>query len=263
VYMICRNAERANRAKDQIVAEIAATPSGTGVLEGELSRKLAANAQNKLHVIIADCSLQSDISRAYNQILAHMSSVFDYQDGASTPEASFKPRLDGIVCNAGAMFNEQTFTTENIESTFALHLLQGTFFLVRCAMSLLEQTANSRVVVVSSAGMYNVNLPSWYISSSEHVRAASAPNAGYKYDGQLQYAYAKRGQVLLCEHWAATSKGVKFVSCHPGWTQTEAVDAGKLCFSMVKFYNVLVLQLMGRVRDTLNHYVHHGKVRRV
>ena len=40
-----------------------------------------------------------------------------------------------------------------------------------------------------------------------------------------RYAYAKRGQVLLCERWSAMYPSVKFVSCHPGWTQTPAVDA--------------------------------------
>lgn len=41
----------------------------------------------------------------------------------------------------------------------------------------------------------------------------------------MAYAYAKRGQILLCEHWALCHPTVKVVSCHPGWTQTEGVDA--------------------------------------
>jgi apolipoprotein D and lipocalin family protein len=44
-----------------------------------------------------------------------------------------------------------------------------------------------------------------------------------EYDGTFAYAYAKRGQVLLCERWAATNPDVKIVSAHPGWTDTPGV----------------------------------------
>lgn len=83
--------------------------------------------------------------------------------------------------------------------------------------------------------MYNTRFPSWSVATSTGASA---------YDGQLAYAYAKRGQVLLCERWAATFNNVfKVVSCHPGneslqlkrfslysilpkgWTGTEGVDA--------------------------------------
>ncbi len=38
------------------------------------------------------------------------------------------------------------------------------------------------------------------------------------------YAYAKRGQLLLCERWAAAFPKVKVVSSHPGWTDTPGVE---------------------------------------
>ena len=41
----------------------------------------------------------------------------------------------------------------------------------------------------------------------------------------MAYVYCKRGQVLLCERWAKAHPTVKFVTCHPGWTNTPAVDA--------------------------------------
>ena len=44
-------------------------------------------------------------------------------------------------------------------------------------------------------------------------------------DGQLAYAYAKRGQVLLAEQWAAMNPEVKVVSCHPGWVDTPEYTA--------------------------------------
>lgn len=63
--------------------------------------------------------------------------------------------------------------------------------------------------------MYNTAFPKWEDATSTGTA---------KYDGQFAYAYAKRGQVLLCEQWAELHPKVKVVSCHPGWTSTPAVD---------------------------------------
>lgn len=111
--------------------------------------------------------------------------------------------------------NERTETSEGIEATFASHFLFGTYLLGKLAMPCLEATADSRLIVVSSGGMYNVAFPDW---------ATATSTGSAKYDGQLAYAYAKRGQVLLCEQWAAAHPKVAVVSCHPGWTGTPGVD---------------------------------------
>ena len=58
--------------------------------------------------------------------------------------------------------------------------------------------------------MYNCRFPTWEVAASLE--------GGFS--GNLAYAYAKRGQVLLCERWAEEHPKVKFVSCHPGWTAT-------------------------------------------
>merc|ERR1712232_1134545 len=83
------------------------------------------------------------------------------------------------------------------------------------AMQVLEQTPESKLIAVSSGGMYNTAFPDW-------ATAASTGQAAYS--GNLAYAYAKRGQVLLMEKWAKEHPKVKCVSCHPGWTDTPAVD---------------------------------------
>ena len=50
--------------------------------------------------------------------------------------------------------------------------------------------------------MYNTKFPTW----------AEATAESGTYNGNLAYAYAKRGQVLLCERWSALHPTVKFVS---------------------------------------------------
>jgi dehydrogenase/reductase SDR family protein 12 len=159
--------------------------------------------------------LERDVRRVWEDFVAHRT--------ASGNEV----KLDALVCNAGALLNEKTLTSEGVEVTFASHFLFGTYLLGSLAMPLLKegaayasgrlggQTDFARLVVVSSGGMYNTCFPDW----------ATATSTGKaKYDGTLAYAYAKRGQVLLCERWSALHPEVKIVSTHPGWTDTPGVE---------------------------------------
>jgi dehydrogenase/reductase SDR family member 12 len=183
VYLICRSAEKAEKAREKII---------------EMSNN------TKVFPILCDCSLQRDVRRAWNEFEEHQRSL-----GQSAPQ------LHGLVCNAGALLNDRVLTDEGVETTFAAHLLFGTYLLVNLAIPTLTATPDSRVVVVSSGGMYNTKFPQWSIATSQMG----------DYDGQLAYAYAKRGQVLLCEQWTKIYPEIKFVSCHPGWVDTDGVTA--------------------------------------
>lgn len=166
--------------------------------------------------------------RGWNEFVTHQQksasvtdavTVDDVGDNVNSPAAnSVVVRLDALVCNAGALDNERTVSKEGIEVTFAAHLLFGTYLLGKLALPSLNATPESRLIAVSSGGMYNVKFPEWTIATSTGAAAGS-------YNGQLAYAYAKRGQVLLCEKWAETHPGTKIVSCHPGWVDTAGVEA--------------------------------------
>lgn len=160
-----------------------------------------STGSSKLELMIADVSLQSDVRRVATEFAA--------KEGS----------LDGLVCNAGALLHERTHTAEGLETTMAAHLVVGTYLLTELMLPALQKATEPRVVVVSSGGMYNTKWPG--------VGKALKAAADAKYSGQLQYAFAKRGQVLLCERWASihADTGVKFVSCHPGWVATPGVDA--------------------------------------
>ena len=73
-----------------------------------------------------------------------------------------------------------------------------------------------RVIYVSSGGMYNTNFPSWDVATNQATDQT--------YDGVMTYAYAKRGQLLIAEQFAKKYPSVKWLSCHPGWVDTAAVD---------------------------------------
>lgn len=91
VYMVCRNFEKAQKARDEIVL-LSKSPS--------------------VHVLQCDCSLESDVRKLWKDFESSQSKV---DDGVLSKNDSKKVRLDGIVCNAGALLNEKTLTTEGVE----------------------------------------------------------------------------------------------------------------------------------------------------
>eukprot|EP01047_Picozoa_sp_COSAG01_P025386 COSAG01_NODE_1601_length_9765_cov_8.340265_4_plen_293_part_00 len=179
VFMVCRNPARAEAARASIVEKLQGdTRAGT------------------VGTLICDCSVEDDVRSMWQEF-----------GKAST-------KLDGLVCNAGALLNEKTLTAAGIETTFAAHLLFGSYLMTQLALPFLSVAVDPRVVLVSSGGMLNVPFPPWEVATSQTGN----------YDGQLAYAYAKRAQVLLCERWSTEHRQIKFVSAHPGWTATSAVD---------------------------------------
>ena len=182
VYMICRNAERAEKAKEEICVNIS----------------LSEAEKDRLRILIADVSLSEDVTQAIQQLKAQES------------------KLDCLVCNAGALVSSKKMTKDNLEITFASHLAVGTYLLSRLAMPLLEKSEDPRLVVVTSGGQYTASYPGY-------ETAALAEKGSF--NGQLQYAYAKRGQVYLVQKWSTMYPKLKVVSAHPGWTSTPGVDS--------------------------------------
>lgn len=188
VYMFCRSPERASKAQEEII-------------------KISNN--DRVFVLLGDCGLESDIRRMFSEFVRLETERKQIAEGKT-------PTLNGLICNAGALMNKKTLTAEGIEITLATHLLFGVFLLGTLCIPLLDNTPDSRLICVSSGGMYNTAFPAWEDASSTGSK---------EYDGNMAYAYAKRGQVLLCERWAQMYPKIKVVSCHPGWVATEAVDA--------------------------------------
>ena len=125
--------------------------------------------------------------------------------------------VDVLVCNGGVLLNEKQKTKEGNEVTFASHLLGGSYLLSQLLIPQLKASTDPRIIFVSSGGMYTSPFPDW-------DTATSSDDAKHKYDGQLAYAYAKRGQVLLADEYAKLYSAIPTVSVHPGWTLTPAVD---------------------------------------
>lgn len=130
--------------------------------------------------------------------------------------------LDVLVHNAGAMFGERRETVEGIETTVAVHVV-GPFLLTTLLLPLLQQRAPSRVITVSSGGMYTEKLDVDRLESPDDYRPAVA------------YARAKRAQVVLTDQWARRfgSTGITFHAMHPGWAATPGVERSLPAFNRV------------------------------
>ena len=92
-------------------------------------------------------------------------------------------------------------------------LVVGPFALEHGLEPLLRQTPGSRVIAVTSGGMYAQRLP-----------LDDLQFAGGDYDGTRAYARAKRAQVALMREWSRRSRGsVAFAAMHPGWADTPGL----------------------------------------
>ncbi len=129
--------------------------------------------------------------------------------------ATREPVLRVLVNNAGVMPPERSRTAEGFELAFATNVL-GPFLLTNLLLPLLRRGAPSRVINVSSGGMYTERLD---IQDLQLDRR--------DYDPPAFYAHTKRCGVILTELWDERMRGsgVSFHSMHPGWADTPGVQA--------------------------------------
>ncbi len=146
-------------------------------------------------------------SRSTGLDLADLAAVRAYAAGFAERHG----RLDVLVHNAGALYAEHGTSPDGLERTVATNVA-GPFLLTALLLPLLRATPGSRVVTVSSGGMYSQRLD---------VAGLQMPAAGYR--GATAYARAKRAQVALTAEWARREPAVAFHAMHPGWADTPGL----------------------------------------
>lgn len=133
-------------------------------------------------------------------------------------------RVDVLIHNAGTLPPEYRQTVDGIELTAQTHLV-APFLLTSLLFPLLRSTAGSRVLTVSSGGMYTRRLD---------VDALSPDPPAF--DGVAAYARTKRAQVVLSQEWARRTEGsgVTFHAAHPGWADTPGLRS-----SLPRFHRLM------------------------
>lgn len=161
-------------------------------------------------------------NQAITQVAADLG---DYDQVRALAEAvlSGHDRVDVLIHNAGALTSERRDAPDGTEATVASQVV-GPFLLTSLLLERMAGSAPSRVLTMSSGGMYSAGLT---------VSGLQMAAADYK--GTEQYARAKRAQVTLNEMWAERfgHLGIHFHALHPGWADTPGVDAALPAFSKV------------------------------
>ena len=158
------------------------------------SELVATTGNDRISVVLADMSDPVAVRSAASEIL------------------TAQPAIHVLIHNAGALHAERRETAEGTETTIAAQVI-GPFLLTSLLFERLRASAPSRVITVSSGGMYVTPLDVAHLEMGEDYR------------GTEQYARAKRAQVTLSELWAErfAESGVRFHTMHPGWADTPGV----------------------------------------
>lgn len=121
--------------------------------------------------------------------------------------------IDVLVHNAGVLPAQRSTTPEGHELTLATHVL-GPVLLTELLRPALSGSADPRVIMVSSGGMYSQRAP---VEDPEYRHG--------RYRGATAYARTKRVQVELLPVLASryASGGATVHAMHPGWASTPGV----------------------------------------
>ncbi|XP_043990471.1 dehydrogenase/reductase SDR family member 12-like isoform X2 [Gambusia affinis] len=118
VHMVCRNKDKAEEAKSEIVSE-------------------SGNAEVYVHVV--------DISQTRK--------VWEFAEAFKKEQ----PSLNVLINNAGCMIHKRELNTEGLEMNFATNTM-GVYILTQSLIPLLQKSWDPRVITVSSGGMLVQNL---------------------------------------------------------------------------------------------------------
>jgi NAD(P)-dependent dehydrogenase (short-subunit alcohol dehydrogenase family) len=184
VVLAARNEDRLARLRDELIA---------------------THGEDRFPAVVVDMASLGSVRAAIGHVVA-----------AET-------RLDVLVDNAGAIYPERTLSPDGIEATMAT-MVVGPFALTAGLLPLLERTPGSRVVSVTSGGMY-----------AQRLDLSDLMGTATTYDGTRAYARAKRAQVALIREWARRhDRSVSFVAMHPGWA-----DSPGLAASLPSFHRIM------------------------
>jgi len=187
----------------------------TGGIGKAVAQRLASNGAIVHAVGRNPAKLEDLVETTEGTIVPHVADLSSIEAIVRLSDeyvASGEP-LQGLVNNVGIMIHERTVTDEGYEITYATNLL-GQYVLAKKLIPVLESSAPSRIVMVSSGGMY-----------SQPLTVSNLQSDDGEYNGTNAYARTKRAEVVLAEEWSKelAGTGVTINSMHPGWVDTAGV----------------------------------------
>lgn len=177
----------------------------------ELARRgmtviLACRAGLKSDSALAEIQ-ESTNSQAVHLVRLDLASLSSIRDFTEEIEARFD-RLDVLINNAAVVSRERQRTENGFELQFGVNHL-GHFALTNRLRPLLERSASSRIIVVSSE-VYRAGRISWEdLHSDQHYGMMPA------------YAQSKLANILFTRELAKRVRGVTVNALHPGSASTD------------------------------------------
>jgi dehydrogenase/reductase SDR family member 12 len=195
------------------------TGGSSGLGEEACAGLLAAGAtvhllgRDERRTAEAALRLESRKPHARDRIVPEICDVSDLSAVRSFADRFLHRRgvLDLLVNNAGVLMQRRERTADGVERTFATNVL-GPFLLTRLLLPALRRSPSSRVITVSSGGMYTARLD------------PDDPQLDHReFDGPAFYAHSKRAEVVLNRLWSERHAEIGFHAMHPGWADTAGV----------------------------------------
>lgn len=148
--------------------------------------------------------------------LANLSSVREFAKGFLAGHDA----LHGLVNNAGVMNTPQGRTQDGFESQLGTNHL-GHYLLTELLLDVLERSAPSRVVILSSC-YHDIAQ-----GRKGHIDFDDLHFERRAYDGWEAYAQSKLANLLHAQALSKRmgDKGITAVSVHPGWVRTNLIRA--------------------------------------
>ncbi|UJA20758.1 SDR family NAD(P)-dependent oxidoreductase [Thermoleophilia bacterium SCSIO 60948] len=227
--------------------DVVVTGGSSGLGEAACEQLAASGA--RVHMVVRNVDKGEDVRSAISERTGGELRVWrcDLSDLDSIREfcAGFSeqvPELAALVHNAGAMPGERERSPQGFELTFATNVL-GPFLMTGELLGVLRAGIPSRVVTVSSGGMYTAGLDVDDLQLEDR-----------DYDPSRFYAHTKRCEVILSELWAErmAGSGIAFHSMHPGWAATPGLES-----SLPTFYKLTkpLLRSSAEGADTISWLV--------
>ncbi len=195
---------------------------GSGIL-ARLGANVVIVARNQVK---AEATVDRIKAETGNPAVSFVLADLGKQDNVRRAAAELADRYNTIhtlIHNAGALFNERRRAESGADLAVELKVA-APFLLTGLLLPQLRNADPGRVLIMSSGGMYTQPLS---------VSQLDMPDEDYH--GAVQYARAKRAQVVLNEMWAQRigAEEVVFHALHPGWVDTPGVSDALPGFSKV------------------------------